>query len=234
MFCPTCGKQLADGSAFCDQCGASLAPAAQAAPQPTPVYYSAPVAAAAPVANADLKQKLKVPFLVTLIATVVLLLSVFLPYLSANKVYAEQLDAFGSEEAYPGSGITAKDLKDISLMEFASIANALDEIYSSSPLEGVAIVVYAIAALSAVAAVFAYFKKPIAVIIFTLLAYGATAIIELGITESGALNTKVYDFGIAHALVPLAVLASIVGSIWMIVVKSKAKKAQSVVYYPVQ
>lgn len=233
MFCPTCGKQLADNSAFCDQCGASLAPAAQAVPQPTPVYYSAP-AAAAPVANADLKQQLKVPFLVTLIATLLILVSVFLPYMSASKTYADQLDLYGDMVAYSGTDIKVKDLKDVSLMEFAEIANAMDKISSSSSLEGVAIVVYAIMALSIAAVLFACFKKPIAVIIFTLLAYGASAIIELGITESGALSTSVYDFGIAHTLIPLAVLASIVGSIWMIVVKNKAKKAQAPVVYPMQ
>ncbi len=52
MFCEKCGKQLADGSAFCDNCGAAQTPAAAqpqaepvyAAPQATPVY-AAPVAA---------------------------------------------------------------------------------------------------------------------------------------------------------------------------------------------
>ena len=52
MFCVNCGKQIADGSAFCDQCGAAQAPAQQPTPQPAapvqqpnyqqPVYQQQP------------------------------------------------------------------------------------------------------------------------------------------------------------------------------------------------
>ena len=43
MFCQKCGKELRDGSAFCDGCGASLngdADKQQAAPTPTMVNDS--------------------------------------------------------------------------------------------------------------------------------------------------------------------------------------------------
>ncbi len=48
MFCPNCGKQIADGSVFCAECGAQLAapaaPAQPAAPVQPTVDYSQPVA----------------------------------------------------------------------------------------------------------------------------------------------------------------------------------------------
>jgi hypothetical protein len=49
MFCPTCGKQLADNAKFCDSCGSVLNQASQqgyASPQPPPVqptYVAPPV-----------------------------------------------------------------------------------------------------------------------------------------------------------------------------------------------
>ena len=60
MFCEKCGKQIPDGSAFCDGCGAKLTQEAApvAAPEPAP----AAVPAAAPAAPA------KPPFFATLLA----------------------------------------------------------------------------------------------------------------------------------------------------------------------
>ncbi len=37
MFCPNCGSDNSDGSAFCQNCGAAMAPATAAAPQGAPV-----------------------------------------------------------------------------------------------------------------------------------------------------------------------------------------------------
>ena len=229
MFCANCGKQIADGSAFCDQCGApqaAPAPAAQPAPQPV-------AAPATPMAK--LTKKFTIPNLIALIAAVVLLLTIFLPYMAANKEYAEMLDEYGSEVAFPGSDITAKDLKDVSLVEFAGIAEAMaDFAPSGSGLDAIPVLVYAIAILGFVAALFAYFKKPVLVIIPSALSYGIALIFEAGIKESGALNMSVYDWGIAHTLIPLAVLGCIVGAVWMIVEKNKAKKAQATFVYPQQ
>jgi hypothetical protein len=45
---------------------------------------------------------------------------------------------------------------------------------------------------------------------------------------------SVYNWGIAHTLIPLAVLGCIVGAVWMIVEKNKAKKAQATFVYPQQ
>lgn len=69
MFCPICGKENPEGSAFCAGCGkpmtapAAPAPAAPAAPQPAPQaqpQYAAPQAPVAPAAPA--KQSPILPF----------------------------------------------------------------------------------------------------------------------------------------------------------------------------
>ena len=43
MFCPNCGTQVPDGSAFCANCGAQLAQRAQTAAPPVPPQQAAPV-----------------------------------------------------------------------------------------------------------------------------------------------------------------------------------------------
>ena len=53
MFCPNCGKQIPDNSAFCSECGKSTAaPAAAPASEPTPAPAAAPAAPATPAAPA--------------------------------------------------------------------------------------------------------------------------------------------------------------------------------------
>lgn len=253
MFCTNCGKQIADGSAFCDQCGAvqpTQAPVQQPTPQPAapvqqPVYQPVQQPVQQPVyqpvyqpvapAAAPKSKKLPIPALVALISAVVLLLSIFLPYMVANKAYSDMIGDYGSEIAIPGTDLTAKDLKEVSLSEFASIADALAKVYpSGSGVELVSTMVYILAGCAIAAGLFAFFKKPVGVIIFSVLAYGVSAIFEAGIKESGVLSTSVYDYGLAHTLIPLAVLGCIVGAIWLIVEKNKAKKAQATFVYPQQ
>ena len=280
MFCSNCGKQIADGSAFCDQCGAAQAPQAPvqqpapqpaaptpqpAAPTPQPAAPTPQPAApvqqpyipvqqtyipvqqayipvqqayaqpAAPVAAPKGKLKLPVPALVALISAVVLLLSVFLPYMVANKAYSDMIGDYGNEIAIPGTDLTAKDLKEVSLSEFASIADALAKVYpSGSGVELVSAMVWILAGCAIAAGLFAFFKKPVGIIIFSVLAYGVSAIFEAGMKESGVLSASIYDYGLAHTLIPLAVLGCIVGAIWLIVEKNKAKKAQVTFVYPQQ
>lgn len=50
MFCPQCGKPLADGARFCGSCGASIGPASAPPPQAAPIPAAAPAAAVPPVA----------------------------------------------------------------------------------------------------------------------------------------------------------------------------------------
>lgn len=80
MFCPKCGKQLADTAKFCTGCGAALKPSSPPAPQPTPPVADpqppqVPSEPAAPVAQAPAgtpKKKLKPVVLLSIAAAVVL------------------------------------------------------------------------------------------------------------------------------------------------------------------
>ena len=231
MFCPNCGKQIADGSAFCEQCGAAQAPQAPVQPAPPVQQTYIPVQPApqpaAPAAGLKGKLKMPLPNLIALIAAIVMVISIFLPYMAAKKEYAEMLDEYGSSVTIPGTDISAKDLAEVSLVEFAGIAEAMAELAPDEGLEMIPILVYAIAIFGIVAALFAYKQKPVLVIIPSVLVYGISAIFDAGIQESGALDMSVYDWGLAHTLIPLAVLGCLVGAIWMIVDKKKAAQAQT-------
>ena len=66
MFCPHCGKNIPDNSAFCGICGANLsAPAAPVAAPAAPVAVAAPVAAPVPGTSAKKRGLSKKQFLAT-------------------------------------------------------------------------------------------------------------------------------------------------------------------------
>ena len=80
MFCPNCGTQVPDGSAFCQNCGANLAaaqqpvqqPQYQQTQQPQQQYPYAPQ-------QAQPKEKSKLPLIVGTVVAAVLLFSVVIP-----------------------------------------------------------------------------------------------------------------------------------------------------------
>ena len=103
MFCPNCGTQLPDGSAFCGNCGNRLS----AAPNPAPAPGYPPVAQ--PAGSFDIKKFL--PIIIG-VAAAVLLLALFLiirPF---------------------GGGLSGENVGKIMTMEPEKIAKQLDKMES--------------------------------------------------------------------------------------------------------
>lgn len=75
MLCPNCGKEIADGSAFCTQCGTPVAP--QGAPQgaPQPVYYVDPTDHTAEFSAKDVSDNKVIAMLPYLLGAVGVLLA---------------------------------------------------------------------------------------------------------------------------------------------------------------
>lgn len=79
MFCEKCGKQLADGSLFCDGCGAKLAAAPDAAPIPEAAPdTAAPAAAVATVKEFKLDKKTLIGIGAAAVVVLVVVLAIVL------------------------------------------------------------------------------------------------------------------------------------------------------------
>ena len=73
---------------------------------------------------------------------------------------------------------------------------------------------------------FTVLKKPIAITIFSLLAFGVFSIQNFDYTDRGVIPSSTYDWGVAYYAFYIAFLVALVGAVLMLVFKIICKKKQ--------
>lgn len=177
-------------------------------------------------AKNQIKKQLTTPALIALIAAVLMVLSVFLPYGVAIGDRAEWIEEHPDYVVYEELNLTASDMKNVSILEYTRIYYTMceellhDSFYGTFYLAIFCLIV----GLSAIAGLFALGRKPIGTMIFALMAMGVFQLQNMDYTMRGILPGTYYDWGIAHYLFPVAVAVALAASIWMLVKKIIVKK----------
>lgn len=171
-------------------------------------------------------KKLWIPFILTLLATLFMLSCIFIPYATATPEQAEKLALFPDAQIDDSLSLTAKDMQDISMVKYAYMYSAIkDQSAANALVSNICIaMVVLIGVFSLLAILFSLWRKPIPVIIFTLLAYGVFAAQNFDYTDRGIIPSNAYDWGLAHTLFPIAVIIALASAVWMLVTKLLLKK----------
>lgn len=166
-----------------------------------------------------------IPFLVALIGSALMILTLFLPYTSATKDFAEKIDAYPEALAYSNTDIKVSDVKNVSMVQYATMygSNSKEILHQSSVGMIYVAVVSGIGVFSILSLVFALRKKSIPTIIFDVLAFIMFAILCWDFKDRG-LMTKAYTWGVGYYLFYVGVVLTLVGAILLIVAKKKNKK----------
>lgn len=173
-----------------------------------------------------INHELTVPFIITLIATLMMIVCVFLPYATATGKRAEQLEKHPDVVVFEKIDMTAKDIKDISMAEYAYIYYTMgDDMWLSSTTITICVaLVGLIAGFSLIAALFTLGRKPIPVILFAGLAYGVFALQNWDYTDRGIIPSDSYSWGLGHTIFPIATAVVLIGAVWMLIRKIRAKR----------
>lgn len=173
-----------------------------------------------------INKDLLIPFIVTFVAALLMVSCILLPYAAATEDYTKRIDKYPDEVFFEDMDLTAKDLKNVSMVEYAHIYLAMSEQLFHDPAVGVfyAAFVGLIGGFSLIAALFALGRKPIPAIIFTVQAYGVFAMQNWDYTDRRVIPSNSYDWGLAHTLFPIAAGIALIGAIWMLVKKVMIKK----------
>lgn len=166
------------------------------------------------------------PALATIIGAFLLLITLVLPFASANEDYKERLmsypDAVYSEEA----DMTNEDAVNISLVEFIKIDSAAIEAEIS---EGTAIanmvVIIAFIVFAALTLLFSILKKPIPLIIFDVISFAVMQLLKFDFEDRGVIPSSSYDWGIAHIICYIGIAVVAVGAILLLIAKIKSKRS---------
>lgn len=175
-----------------------------------------------------LQNKLLIPFIVTLIGAVFMFITIFLPYATANEEQAEKFKAYPDEIVFEELDMTAKDMVNISMVEYANVyGNFSEQIWGDTSYGIFYIALVAlIGVFSLMAILFSVLKKPIAVTIFSLLSFGVFSIQNFDYTDRGVIPSSTYDWGAAYYIFYIAFAVALIGAIWLLVSKIIQKKQQ--------
>lgn len=173
--------------------------------------------------NTSIK-KTFIPFIITIIMAVLMVVSMFLPYSTAVGDHRERLERaaeYSQDEIE--LGMTAEDLMDISMLDYAKTYLSYGEqIMGSTSFVYVAL--FAIVALFALMSLlFAILKKPIPGIVFGLLTLVFYYIHNWDYQDRGVISGLNYDWGIGHYLLYVAIVLYLIAAVWMIIAKKNEK-----------
>ena len=164
-------------------------------------------------------------FLATSIAAAILILCIFLPYGSAIGENADYLKERKDVVLEEDLNLEAGDLLHISMIEFARIyfyvGEMLDEDWIGILYTVLVSVIFCFAFLTLL---FALLKKPIATIIFDILAFVVFSFENWSYTDRGVIPGDDFGWGIGYYLFFVASAVVLGAAIWMLVAKIQDKK----------
>lgn len=172
------------------------------------------------ITKKTLNEKLKVPFIVALIGVLILVIGMFLPYITAVGEMGEYIEKYPDRIEIKDLELTASDLKDIPVI---SVSQIITGIYGEDDGAIANVIVIAFCGFVALTALFVILKKPIAVMIFELLSYGVFAFLSAYMKED-FIDPDKYAWGIGYAFIQIAIAVVFAAAIWMLVKKVITKR----------
>ena len=167
-----------------------------------------------------MNKKLNIPMLILLVGIATIIISLFIPYVSATEEYAKILNISPNTPFYEKINMTNREAMNLSLFDMANIyyhgANIFYKYF-------VPIAMVTIGIFSLLNILFSVLKKPIAVIVFDVLTVGTFALLNWDFQDRGIFTNK-YNFLISYYLFYIAVMVIFIGAVWLLINKIKDKK----------
>lgn len=172
------------------------------------------------ITKKTLNEKLKLPFIVALIGVLVLVVGIFLPYITAVGEMGEYIEKYPDRIEIKDLELTASDLKDIPVI---SVSQIITGIYGEDDGAIADVIVMVFGGFLALTALFVILKKPIAIMIFDLLTFGSFSFLNFAMKED-FIDPDKYAWGIGYVTIQIAIAIVFVTAIWMLVKKIIAKR----------
>lgn len=176
--------------------------------------------------NAVIKQKTVWPSILAMAGAFLMIACIFLPYSTVNAERAEWIKQHPDTVMVEKLDLTAAEVKQVSLVQYARIYHAISEESWHDSTFGIFYIAFAalIGGSALIAALFSFGRKPIGAIFFGALSCGGFHIMNLDFTWRGVIPGQYYDWGMTHTLFPIAAGMLAIGAVWMLVKKLIVKK----------
>ena len=175
------------------------------------------------ITKQTLNKKLTVPFIVTLVGVLLVVIALFLPYMTAVGEMADYIEKFPDRIEIESLDLTAGDMANIPVM---SVSKLITGIYGEDDGVIANAIVFVFGGFLALTALFTIFKKPIAIMVFDLQSLGIFAFLNILMKED-FIGVDKYAWGVGYYIILMGVVVTFAGAVWMLVKKTVEKKKLS-------
>lgn len=170
-------------------------------------------------------KRILIPFIIALLSTIIMAVSVFMPFATATDEYKESLSQATNAIVDSELGLTVESIKNISLYEFARLYNANSyDIFGDSDGFIYIVLVALIGGIALLGVIFTLFKKAIPIMVCTIFSCLIFAFNKYDFSLRGIVPSDYYTYGIGYYIYFLATILALAGAIMLLVSKIKIKK----------
>lgn len=165
---------------------------------------------------------IKVAKIIAVIGAVCMLLTVFLPYSTATQKQKDNLNRYPDAVLYEELGITAKDMLDLSLLEYTRVYNSDTSL--GSDVGVLYIVLLAVMGVMTLLALLKTIKgKPIGSIVFTGISLVAFLLLRFDFVDRGVIPSESYTWGFGYYLFYIGAIAVAASAVWQFAIKRRGE-----------
>lgn len=162
------------------------------------------------------------PKVIALIGSLLLMITIFLPFASATDNYKQRLMSYPEQMHTEEIKMTNKDAVNISLFEFGQVYAYTVNLHGYETISIICLtMIVAYVVFSALAILWSILNKPIALLITNLLAFGIFNLMKWDFKDRGVIANSNYHFGIAQIICLFAFLMICLASIYLFRYKKK-------------
>ena len=172
------------------------------------------------------KQLSTIAAVATIVAAVLLVAAFFLPYAAGTQEFRDGLSSMSLNPYSETLGMSNQDLVDISLFEYVRIYSSSGELGMREAFSMLYTVLTAAAGvLGVLTLLFALLRKPIPVVVFSVLTVALSLLLNWDFEDRGVIPSPSYDWGVARWVYLAAGTAAVALAIWQIVLRRQSKRA---------
>lgn len=171
-----------------------------------------------------LNKKLMLPFIISIIGILFIIIGMFLPYMTAVGELSDYIESFPDEIISNSYDVTNKDF---AKFPFISISKIVGALWGENDAMISTIFLILFGSFAILTTLFILLKKPIVTIIFDLLTCATFLFIGVLLKED-FISADKYAWGIGYFIILIAVAIIFIASILMLIIKIHFNKSQNV------
>ncbi len=165
-----------------------------------------------------------IPFILAILGSLLMIITLFLPFSTATEDFKAEINKNPEFVIYEDIDLKAKDVVNRSMIDYAKVYRSMsNRLFATN--EGIIYVgiVATIGIFALIALISSVFKKATPTIIFAILSFLVFAFLSFDFYHRGEIPSDSYNWGFGYYIFYVATIITLVGAIWLLVVKHKNK-----------